>query len=1063
MATDAGAAAFADAEVGELVRFQDKDGFLALQKDFLEHAVNGDNTAVVLLQGLEMRLDMYQEQPYLLDPLLGELVSPPAETIQSYVKSRPNTSDTLTSTPLALCCRLLYAYTKVRGAKVISLFLTHEVADLVPVLRLIEAPGQPSWQVTYILLLWLGLICLIPFTLGDVADLSSIESVARRHIHCSGRERDAAAILLGNLYRRRDIGSEHFVLFLDWARNRLRENTSAFEATGILQTLCNIVQNGDSDFVRQHLDDIAAVLDEYVSLGTRNTLIDRFRAKLTCRLALRIIESNTMPNNVDDRVDVLVDELLRALQHPDSSVRYSGAKGIGRVCATIPPYFAAQVVAAVLGLMSDNIPGVPQEALSLTSASHSTTVQDALDSATIDAVSDSTWNGVLLAIAELIRRTKIPANMLGRTFTWVLRALFFEQQRGLGAIGTNVRDSACYVLWAAARLPTDSLQPFARPVSARLGVVMTLDREVTIRRAASAAFQEWVGRTSLVPHGIEVLREADFSAVGIRRNAYVVCAPRIATFSFFCVPIHSHLINTCLKHWDVSVRTLGAKAAAQIAAEHESLLPGAIAAHRAAACSLDSAAVHGALCALAELTQRMYVPESVKIATSVSPRMYHVPGASLILAAACEAAAGGWEQQKDEKRTDQVWHLVEAASRFPDTHVHVAVAALVHALRREPSVESYLGRIDKWNALSVEEQRCDARALGSLAETHADRIDAHLGRLLVESPDAEVRANAAASLGAAGKYVCNERLEQVTNDLVKGLNDYAVDDRGDVGSWVRLASMRALGDIATTRAVSEVALESICVGISTQLVERIDAVRVEAATQFGRIAKTRHIPGQDVLVEIDGHPGFESSVRLISVEIYRLAMLRGLAHSIGGKSETIAHEAAAALQMHMVDAEPVFSGIARLAAASVRENRGFIALMRTAYVLIEDGRQYRGIDRALVRLVRLASISPDKIKSVPRLLTCARLYVTTNSVAAALQYSKGADVLPLFLGHKFPAVRSTTSEAVCVSIQSREPSEATCEAEDLLLHTEWCAVPLTRATDAAASAEAAHQIAALLH
>lgn len=1063
MATDASAGAFADAEVGELVRFQDKDGFLTLQQDFLEHAVNGDNTAVGLLQWLEMRLDMYQEQPYLLDPLLGELVSPPAETIQSYVKSRPNTSDTLTSTPLALCCRLLYAYTKVRGAKVISLFLTHEVADLVPVLRLIEAPGQPSWQVTYILLLWLGLICLIPFTLGDVADLSSIESVARRHIHCSGRERDAAAILLGNLYRRRDIDSGHFVLFLDWARSRLRENTSAFEATGILQTLCNIVQNGDSDFVRQHLDDIAAVLDEYVSLGTRNTLIDRFRVKLTCRLALRIIESNTMPNDVDDRVDVLVDELLRALQHPDSSVRYSGAKGVGRVCAKIPPYFAAQVVAAVLDLISDNIPGIPQEALSLASASHSTTVQDALDNATIDAASDSTWNGVLLAIAELIRRTKIPADMLGRTFTWVLRALFFEQQRGMGAIGTNVRDSACYVLWAAARLPTDSLQPFARPVSARLGVVMTLDREVTIRRAASAAFQEWVGRTSLVPHGIEVLREADFSAVGIRRNAYVVCAPRIATFTFFCGPIHSHLINTCLKHWDVSVRTLGAKAAAQITAAHEALLPGAIAAHRAATCSFDSAAVHGALCALAELTQRMYVPDSVKIATSVSPRMHHVSGASLILAAACEAAAGGWEQQKDEERTDQVWHLVEAASRFPDTHVHAAVAALVHALRREPSVESYLGRIDKWNALSVEEQRCDARALGSLAETHADRIDAHLGRLLVESPDAEVRASAAASLGAAGKYVCNERLEQVTNDLVKGMDDYAVDDRGDVGSWVRLASMRALGDIATTRAVSKVALESVCVGMSTQLVERIDAVRVEAATQFGRITKTRHIPGQDVFVEIDAHPGFESSVRLISVEIYRTALLRGLAHSIGGRSETIAHEAADALQKNMVDAEPVFSGIARLAAASVRENREFIALMRTAYVLIEDGRPYRGIDQALARLVRLASISPDKIKSVPRLLTCARLYVTADSVAAALQYGKGADVLPLFLGHKFPAVRSTTSEAVCVSIQSREPSEATSEAEDLLLHTEWCVVTLTRATDAAASADAAQQIAALLH
>lgn len=74
------------------------------------------------------------------------------------------------------------------------------------------------------------------------------------------------------------------------------------------------------------------------------------------------------------------------------------------------------------------------------------------------------------------------------------------------------------------------------------------DREVHIRRAASAAFQEYVGRTvralvdsddhmltrnqSLFPHGIDVLSKADFFSVGVRRNAFLVAAPAVAVCVF---------------------------------------------------------------------------------------------------------------------------------------------------------------------------------------------------------------------------------------------------------------------------------------------------------------------------------------------------------------------------------------------------------------------------------------------------------------------------------------------------------------------------------------------------
>lgn len=45
--------------------------------------------------------------------------------------------------------------------------------------------------------------------------------------------------------------------------------------------------------------------------------------------------------------------------------------------------------------------------------------------------------------------------------------------------------------------------------------------QINCRRAASAAFQENVGRQGTFPHGIDILTTADFFAVSVRKNAYL--------------------------------------------------------------------------------------------------------------------------------------------------------------------------------------------------------------------------------------------------------------------------------------------------------------------------------------------------------------------------------------------------------------------------------------------------------------------------------------------------------------------------------------------------------------
>ncbi len=110
-----------------------------------------------------------------------------------------------------------------------------------------------------------------------------------------------------------------------------------------------------------------------------------------------------------------------------------------------------------------------------------------------------------------------------------LQAITFDVRRGAHSIGSNVRDAAAYLIWSLARssLPS-AIKPFASEIATTLASVACFDREVSIRRAASAAFQEHVGRMGLFPAGIEVLAKTDFYSVSVRRTAFLVAAPQVA-------------------------------------------------------------------------------------------------------------------------------------------------------------------------------------------------------------------------------------------------------------------------------------------------------------------------------------------------------------------------------------------------------------------------------------------------------------------------------------------------------------------------------------------------------
>lgn len=170
--------------------------------------------------------------------------------------------------------------------------------------------------------------------------------------------------------------------------------------------------------------------------------------------------------------------------------------------------------------------------------------------------------------------------------------------------------------------------------------------------------------------------------------------------------------------------------------------------------------------------------------------------------------------------------------------------------------------------------------------------------------DAEARVNAVRGLVSVcetlvqGRECSNEdgipllclMKDEVMTSLFKALDDYSVDNRGDVGSWVREAAMNGLekctyilcarGSCGFTKTVNEFGSEpetlhcekaekdqtttsffdstmatSLVGGICKQAVEKLDKLREAAATilqriLYNKIVHVPHIPFREILEKI---------------------------------------------------------------------------------------------------------------------------------------------------------------------------------------------------------------------
>ncbi|KIK93339.1 hypothetical protein PAXRUDRAFT_145292 [Paxillus rubicundulus Ve08.2h10] len=1157
--------------------FERHDEFVSLQNTllavdlFVEPTREDSSAEYDLLRRLGMILGQFQEQSYLLDPYLEGLVIPAAECLRAH--ARACTSDPTITSSMSRVGRLadlLYNYIKFRGHKTITRFFPHEITDVTIAIRFMRLPNGPAthpsqWSLRYVVLLWLSLVCRIPFDLEQFDEqgcqgqtFNMLEATGKQYLDKAGLEREGAAVLLSRLYMRKD-AKEQFSRFLQWSNSVLQESKKILISIAVLQVLCEFVKLGAPEETRSATPTLLELLEivEKREFLTSNTLVRKFRTKLLSRTGLRLLPPRASRSSVNARaleatahqqsqqkneeqdendidipeeIETVLQALFSCLQDRDTVVRWSAAKGIGRLSERLPTEFSTQVLETILGLFSIH---------TIAGAS----IYD------MSSVAEATWHGACLATAEMARRGLVHPPLLPQLLECLSKAspipaLYFDIRKGAHSIGSNVRDAAAYVIWALARAQdAPSLSPHAAKLGQSLVAISLFDRDVSIRRAASAAFQEHVGRMGLFAHGIDVLRKTDFYSVSIRRNAFVITAPQVAEHIEYRPGLIDHLLSITLRHWDVAMRQLGAKSLRLICEVDLALLgPSCIPRLALLLRSIHTTDNHGGLLALGELSDayRQSGPEGDEKRLEIFNLIGHLPKDVIlaprneqVLSATCSLIALSVTFQEVQQTQDQSsvphWrHLVDQGLRHRGINAQEAAAAAMatvssltdcsvvfayaSCMRRVVCTKCGCTLIREFKYGSASLQQSLGHVLGVLnydAHPHglAEAVDYLLESVSPESAtkisNVEARRNCylaipkilANTTPRLAQHFRSNRVRDLFDALDSGLDDYTTDERGDVGSWIRIACIRGLTSIIEDLfRVSENLPEfstflpphqyhTVIGRILRQGAERLDNVRQVSGECFLRILRLQlpavehaeewRVKGEDLMRELflaDGNTNwsvgewlFPKVVRILQIPEYRRSVLTGLVMSVATRTGSTQRPASSSLAVYirtlpLTASEPEYSllgfagDLVDWAESNVTSNSVVVPVLQTFNVLLEadalTGLAESERGSAWPALVSISCKNVSRLKNVQRIQESMKIIINLFTLPSVAK-----TCLPKmieFLAHPYPKIRSSAAEYLYMVLQSKdlgwEPDE---RVEEILLETEWSSGDVDKVKDVA--------------
>jgi hypothetical protein len=581
-------------------------------------------------------------------------------------------------------------------------------------------------------------------------------------------------------------------------------------------------------------------------------------------------------------VEGVIDYLLRSLGDKDTPVRLAAAKAVSLIVLELGEEMGHEVVEAILETLKEDIPR--------SSAKVDLTTVDPLKwHGLILALAHALFKRSASPeqLPDILKALFTAHQFQQRTATGTLLGTNVRDAANFGIWSLARRYTSTELAAVSVRaLSSDDVSTSAGSIVQLLAIQLLLsaclDPAGNIRRGSSAALQELVGRhPNIVREGISLVQVVDYQAAGLRHRAMIDVAGQAAALD----PLYWSCLTEALHGWrglgssDVSSRESAASSIAllwvsQPITIHKDVVDDLIK-NLQARSSSNVEAIHGDALAIAgilnhsahlnisdrlNLVQLWTVMDDLQSAfVEFSPRLLRaeLPKAIMrITTELCKLSSRDIRLASDtdlhscrlmDRMTERLLtrHEDWILNLVPDMVSQQRIFSQTHKVK--------LSSIDRQH-LSVEIQRSSGKsslhgagraiALGTIAtspstEQSEQPSSAAIQCLadLMKATNVDWRIIGAKSLQLTANSLITVEIEDtmlikiICSAIRRGLKDYTIDERGDIGSLVRIEAIKCTSSVFTaTLLKDEMELkQDLESDIHRLSLEKLDRVRIQAA------------------------------------------------------------------------------------------------------------------------------------------------------------------------------------------------------------------------------------------